>query len=118
MQAIVGVADLILDEDRPETVRELAGDLKRVSRHITTVLSDFMSYARPSSSEQVIELDLNERLREALKMVMRGPHFGSVEVDQQFTPVPFMSMRQGEMDQVFINLISNAVQAIGGKGDG
>ena len=116
MQAILGMSDLILEEEKPESIKEMAGDIKRVSRHITTVLSDFMTYARPSSGEKVMDLDLNERLREALKMVMRGPHFGAVEVEQQLNPIPSLSMRQGEMDQVFINLMANAVQAMKGKG--
>ena len=116
MQAILGMSDLILEEERPESIKEMAGDIKRVSGHITTVLSDFMTYARPSSGERVMDLDLNERLREALKMVMRGPHFGEVEIEQQLNPIPSLSMRQGEMDQVFINLMANAVQAMAGKG--
>lgn len=116
MQAILGMADLIFEEDKPETIKELATDIKRISGHITTVLSDFMIYARPSSHEQAINLNLNQRCIEALKMIQRSPHFGSVEVQQQFNPVPSISIRQGEMDQVLINLISNAVQAMGGKG--
>ena len=116
MQAILGMSDLLLDEEKPESIKEMAGDIKRVSGHITTVLSDFMTYARPSTGEKVSDLDLNERLQEALKMVMRGPHFGEVEVEQQLHPIPSLSMRQGEMDQVFINLMANAVQAMGGKG--
>ena len=33
MQSILGVADLLLEEENPETIKELAGDLKRVTRH-------------------------------------------------------------------------------------
>jgi PAS domain S-box-containing protein len=116
MQSIVGFTELILEEDNPLAIREFAGDLKRVSQHITTVLTDFMIYARPSSDERAIAIDLNERLLEALKMVQRGPTFGNVGVEQQFTVLPPVSIRQAEIDQVFINLIANAVQAMEGNG--
>ena len=116
MQAIVGSADLIKEENDPVLIQELAGDIKRVSRHITEVLTDFMTYARPSSHEQSSEVNLNERLGEALKMVQRSPSFTNVEVVRKFNPLPPVSVRQGEIDQVFINLIGNAVQAMEGKG--
>jgi len=116
MQSIVGYADLISEETHPEKIKEFARDLKRVSQHITTVLTEFMTYARPSLNEEPLAVNLNDRLDEAVKMVRRGPHFGKVEVDQQFSPIPPVSIRQGEIDQVFINLIGNAVQAMGGKG--
>lgn len=116
MQAIVGYADLIMEEDNALVSKEHAEDLKRVTQHITTVLTDFLTYARPSSNEETMAIDLNERLLEAVTMVQRGPTFGSVIVKQQFTTLPPVSIRQGEIDQVFINLIGNAVQAMEGKG--
>ena len=116
MQAIVGYADLIMEEDNSLISKEHAKDLKRVSEHITTVLTDFLTYARPSSQEQPMAIDLNERLLEAVKMVQRGPTFGRVAIEKQLRVVPRVSIRQGEIDQVFINLVANAVQAMEGNG--
>ena len=116
MQAIVGYSDLILEEDSLRVIKEHAGDLKRVTKHISSVLTDFLTYARPSSNEQVMEIDLNERLLESLKMVQRGNAFGNLVVEQQFTRLPPVFIRQGEIDQIFINLIGNAVQAMDGRG--
>ena len=39
-----------------------------------------------------------------------------VEVLARFDPIPRVKARQAEVDQVFVNLISNAVQAMDGKG--
>src|SRR5581483_9197540 len=57
-----------------------------------------------------------DRLAEAVKMVRRGSHFDSIEVTMAFEPVPAFRGRQAEIDQVFVNLISNAAQAMKGKG--
>ena len=61
-------------------------------------------------------MDLSERLLEAVKMVRLNPQFGDVEVVTQFEPVPRLRGRQSEIDQVFVNLIFNAVQAMEGTG--
>lgn len=53
---------------------------------------------------------------EAVKMVRRGPHFGYVEVVTHFEALAFLRARKGEIDQVFVNLISNAAQAMNGTG--
>src|SRR2546422_7995932 len=49
-------------------------------------------------------------------MVRRCPHFGQVEVVTQFQDVPRFLARRVEIDQVLVNLLSNAVQAMEGKG--
>ena len=116
MQAVLGLTELILGESDPTVIKELASDLHRVGKHATTVLRDFVTYARTSSNAPKVPVDLNERLIEAVKMVQRGPHFGQVEVVTQLEPIPCISARQAEIDQIFINLIGNAVQAMQGKG--
>lgn len=115
-QAILGMAEIILEETAPETVREYARDIVGYSQHIAAVVRDFASYARQTSHDGENEIDLNERLREAVRMVRRGPHFGQVEVITEFQPLRPIRARRSEIDQVFINLISNAVQAMKGTG--
>lgn len=53
---------------------------------------------------------------EAVKMARRGPHFGYVDVVTQFEAPAFLRARKGEIDQVFVNLINNATQAMNGTG--
>ena len=63
-----------------------------------------------------MDVDLCERLTEVIKMVRRCPQFGQVEVVTQFQPVPPLRARRVEIDQIFVNLLSNAVQAMEGRG--
>ena len=116
MQALVGISELLCDDPHPDMVKELIRDLRRISLHVAAVLKDFMAYARPASRDQESKLDLQEQLLHAVKMVQRGPYFGRVEVAQEFHPVPLFLARRSEIEQVFINLIGNAVQAMKGKG--
>lgn len=116
VQGILGMAELILDEQAPDTIREYTRDIIGYSKHIAAVVRDFACYARANSHEDEVDVDLCERLTEAVKMVRRCPHFGTVEVVTQFQPIPNLRARRVEIDQVFVNLLSNAVQAMEGKG--
>ncbi len=115
-QAILGMAEIIVDETDPAKVKEYALDIVGYAQHVASVVRDFVSYARASSRDGEMELDLNQRLTQAVKMVRRGPHFGNVDVTTQFDRLPSFTARRAELDQLFINLISNAVQAMKGKG--
>jgi len=115
-QAILGMAELMVEENEQEKIREYSLDIVGYAQHIATVVRDFAGYARQTSHDGESEIDLNERLTEAVRMVRRGPHFERVEVVTEFQPVPPIRARRTEIDQVFINLISNAVQAMKGNG--
>jgi PAS domain S-box-containing protein len=115
-QAILSMAELIQEEEDPRKVNEFAADIAGYARHVSTVVRDFASYARSTGRDGETEIDVAERLMEAVKMVRRGPDFGNVETDTHFEALAFLLARKGEMDQVFVNLISNAVQAMNGTG--
>jgi signal transduction histidine kinase len=115
-QAILSMAELIQEEEDPEKINEFAADIVGYARHVSTVVRDFASYARSAGRDGETEIDVAERLMEAVKMVRRGPHFGYVEIVTHFETLAFLRARKGEMDQVFVNLISNAAQAMNGTG--
>ncbi|HRB15558.1 MAG TPA: PAS domain S-box protein [Nitrospira sp.] len=115
-QAILSMAELIQDEDDPDTIKQFAADIVGYARHVSTVVRDFSGYARAAGRDGETEIDVAERLLEAVKMVRRGPHFGHVEIATQFEAPVFLRARKGEVDQVFVNLISNAIQAMEGIG--
>ncbi len=115
-QAILSMAELIQEEEDFGRVREFASDIVGYARHVSTVVRDFASYTRSAGRDGETEIDLAERLMEAVKMVRRGPHFGYLEVVTHFEALAFLRARKGEIDQVFVNLISNAAQAMNGTG--
>jgi len=116
VQAIYGMAELILEENTSENIKEYARGIYGYSQHIAAVVREFSGYARSASQDQEVDVDLNERFAEAIKMVRRGPCFREVEVVTHFGQVPAVLARRSEIDQLFINLIVNAAQAMNGKG--
>ena len=116
MQGILGMAQIILKEKEPEKILEYAHDIVDFSRHAATVVRDFASYARSSSRDGEVDVDLAERLREAVKLVQLNPQFGDVEVITKLETMPPFRARRAEIDQMCVNIISNAVQAMKGSG--
>lgn len=116
LYGILGTAETILDEEDRRTVEELARTIVDYAQHIATIVREFAHYARPAALGQETAVDLNQRLTDAVRMVRRGPHFGQVEVVTQFAPRAEILARPSEVQQVFVNLIGNAVQAMKGAG--
>jgi signal transduction histidine kinase len=116
VHGILAMAEIILEERDPVKIKEYAEDIAGYSKHVAAVVHDCASYARPASRESPTQINLNNRLLEAVKMVRRNPRFGNVEVVTAFNPLPSLLGRRSEIDQIFVNLISNAVQAMQGDG--
>ncbi len=115
-QAILSMAELIMEEGNEAVIRSYAADIAGYARHVSDVVRDFAAYARSSSRDGEAPVDLNHQLAEALKMVRLGPHFGYVEPTTSFTSLPPIMAKKAEIEQLFVNLISNAVQAMNGRG--
>lgn len=116
MQGILSLAELILDEPDPHQIREHAREIRDYAHHMATVVRDFVTYARPATRDGEADVDLNERLTEALRMIQHNPAFKHIEVVKYFEPLPRVSARQSEIEQVFVNILGNAVQAMNGEG--
>ena len=115
-QAILGMAEQISEEAASDTIKGYALDIAGYAKHIAAVVRDFACYARSSSREGNVDVNLPQELTEAVRMVQRGPSFGKVEVVWQLEPIPTLRARRTEIEQLFINLVSNAVQAMKGTG--
>jgi PAS domain S-box-containing protein len=116
VQGILGMAEIILHEDDPEKVKQYAKDIVECSTHVGSVVRNFACYARPASRDGEIDIDVCERITEAVRLVQRCPQFGHVNVVTEFQPTLTFRARRTEIDQVFVNIISNAVEAMGGTG--
>ena len=78
--------------------------------------AEFACYARPASRDGEIDLDVCERMMEAVRLVQRCPQYGKVVVVTEFQRTLRLRARRTEIDQMFVNLISNAVEAMNGVG--
>lgn len=97
-------------EDGRELVRECIGGADRIARLVRD-LQGFSNVDRPE--EQMA--DVNDCLRAAARLIEPGKPAGvALELDLQ--PLPQLLCLPGHLNQVFFNVIQNAVQASGGHG--
>ncbi|MDP2795459.1 MAG: ATP-binding protein [Sulfurisoma sp.] len=105
--------DLDLDfviEDGAEIVKDSLEGVDRVAR-IVRDLRGFSNVDRPE--EEIV--DLNDSLREAMS-VFSGRLPPGVELRQAFSALPRIPCLPGHLNQVFLHLIENAVQAVADTG--
>lgn len=113
---IIGTAEIMLDHLEPESkLHEYATDIVNYSRNAAEVIKDLTSFSRQTGGAQV-GLDVIEVLESALKLAQRGMNFTGIEIVKDYEKLPVIESNPNELEQVFLNLIMNAVQAMEGQG--
>ena len=85
-------------------IREAAQRLQRLSR-------DLMAFARPPTDQREL-VDLAALLEEAAVMCEPALRAAGARVERSLEPVPAIWGQRGSLTQVFVNLITNAAQAL------
>lgn len=111
-----------------DVMREVLGDqgkavgtefelIDRQVQRINAIVGKLLQFARPgdfSGLEQSASLD--EVVEDCLVLVGYDIGQGKTQVVRDFDPVPNVRIDRGELQQIMINLIANALQSMGGKG--
>jgi signal transduction histidine kinase len=85
------------------------------TERITTIVRRLRAFARLDQAEMV-EADLHEGLEDTLTLVHHELKHGIV-VHRNFGSLPKIRCYMARLNQVFLNLLINAKQAISGKGE-
>lgn len=116
LYGIMGMAEEILDEDNTQSIKEYARDIIKYSKEAANIINDISLYARIAKSKSNSTVNINNILDEALKMIRHSSAWGDIEVDKDYDKTPDIKANSVEIQQVFMNLINNAVQAMEGSG--
>ncbi|MFO1490088.1 MAG: ATP-binding protein [Kiritimatiellia bacterium] len=88
-------------------------NLKACGDRIGALASSLRAYSRPDNAPSDA-VDVREGLEDTLRLL--NHKLRNVEVERHYDPVPAVPGFPGELNQVWTNLVSNAVQAMGGAG--
>jgi len=84
---------------------------------IKDITNNLLQYARPDAyAGYMTEIDVNKVIEETLKLVQHlrsGPNY---KIDLSFKATLWININQQELQQVLVNLISNAIHALPEKG--
>lgn len=112
LQLILGLAENLTDEQDLHTVHEQAKEIVQAVKRTTAICRDLTSYSRRASSLQVSLVDVNAKLDDALKIARYAVAFHDVTVKKSYSPGANVTGNPDELLHVFVNLITNAVQAM------
>jgi two-component system NtrC family sensor kinase len=115
------IGDLLEEEDLRETSnlqefkRSLA-QIKTQGRRCKEITHKLLSFARETSLK-VQEVQINELLEDIVAISAQRAKYGKVEILTHLKPgLPEVTASLSEMQQVFLNLINNALDAMDKKG--
>ncbi len=94
----------------------LLDDIQLSTQRISDLVQAIKSYTYRDQGK-VHDVDLNRDLDVTLKVLKHKLKQGSIAVVRQFDPhLPIIQARGSELNQVWTNLIDNAIDALGGTG--
>jgi len=97
----------LIMEDMPDLIKESTDGLDRVSK----IIKELRAFSRVDNQNNYEEYDVNEGIESAL-IVARNEIKYWAEVEKEFADIPNIQAVGGAINQVFLNIIVNAAQAI------
>jgi len=113
---LMSLAESLSDEQDPAMVKEHARDMLRAVGQIASIVQGLTRYARLPHSDDWAEVEINTKLDEAIKLAQYATGLNEVVVVKDYADRSVVRGRPDEFIQVFVNLITNAVQAMHGRG--
>jgi two-component system, sporulation sensor kinase E len=100
----------------PERMSEAAGIVKQEIDRLDKVIKAFLDFGRPSAPT-MMRVDLEELLGDVVLLTRRFAGRAEVQLEEEYSgDLPVVLADPDQLKQVFVNLVSNAVQAMGEHG--
>jgi len=113
---IIGTAEILLEEAASDAaVTEYTKDIIDYAQNAADIIKDLTNYSR-KEKEEVVSLNIIDMIEASLKLARRGMRFERIQVKKIYEEIPMIEANPNELQQVFLNLIINAVQAMNGEG--
>ncbi|MED5369879.1 MAG: hybrid sensor histidine kinase/response regulator [Myxococcota bacterium] len=112
---IMGLAEAIVEEEDLELCHNYAGEIVEYSQAIRDIVVELSSYSRASAAEYLTTVELDKVVQDAIRLVERSAQTEGVSVRCEVPSGLYVHARTGEVQQVFVNLVKNAVEAVFGQ---
>jgi signal transduction histidine kinase len=116
LYVILGLAEHIQDECKNEELSLEARDIARAARRITTICQNLTLYSRLSSSKDMEKVVLPDILDEAVHIGKFAIGVHDIKIIKHYTEKPFLFGKTEDFMQIFVNVVTNALQAMEGPG--
>jgi len=114
--SIIGFTQGILDEKEPEKIKLFANKVLERAKHVSDIILNLSGYSRSSGKDLPSPVDLNKLIDSSLTIGVLDSYTNDIEIIKEFSELPKFTAKPEEIQQIFINIFRNSVQAMDGKG--
>ncbi len=117
LTSILGFAQLLLtDKNLAAGLRADLTVIEKEAKRSTTIIENLLNFARPTPAKKV-EMDINNVVMAVMRVLEYSLRTEKVDVKTEYSPhLPKVLCDPAQMQQVFMNIIINAVNALRPKG--
>jgi len=102
----------------PEEIRNVAGDILNSVERATSVITHVRDFSRQAEFTRS-RINLNDPIRDVFKILGHQLKVHQIDVQMDLAPdLPPVLADHNRLEQVFVNLVSNAIDAIDEKSEG
>jgi C4-dicarboxylate-specific signal transduction histidine kinase len=109
---VMGLAEAILDEEDRSLVRGYAEEIVEYSSNIKDIVQQLSGYSRSAASEYHTAQSVVGVAHDAARLVSRSSAFDPGRIQLEGDREIEVQARASELQQVFVNLIKNAIEAV------
>jgi two-component system NtrC family sensor kinase len=113
--------DLLETEDlrKSENLDEFRKSIRKIEEHVERarkVVHNMLGYAR-RMEPRLEDVDVNDTLKQTISLLENFARINNIAIHTDLAPdLPIVASDQSQLQQVFLNLVSNAIDAIGRDG--
>ncbi|MFH1123494.1 MAG: sensor histidine kinase [Pseudomonadota bacterium] len=113
--------DLLEEESfqKSKNIDEFRLSIKKIEEHVERarkVVHNMLGYAR-RMEPRLEDVDVNETIKQTISLLDNYARINNIEIRAQLaTDLPIVASDQAQLQQIFFNLMSNAIDAIGKEG--
>ena len=113
---LLGMEDL----DKCENFQELSDAVNKIEYHVVrakTVTHRLLGFAR-RMEPMAEKININEVMDESIEFLKNEARYRNIEIQSNYAPdLPLITTDQAQVQQVFLNIINNGIDAIGKDGE-
>jgi len=116
LHMMLGFAQVMQNTQDLAAIQEYSREIVKLIKHLSNLSASVNLYARTSTQGERVPVQIPALLDEAIRMARFSTILDEVSVVTLYEPVPDFQAEPGELLQVFLNLIVNAVHAMNARG--
>ncbi len=117
LQVIMGMTEMMEDVDDKEDIKKGCMSILDAADRISEIVRSLSAYSRDARTADMRPVELGQIIKNSLQMAKFSVKMYDIDIQLDLARGPAIRANPGEIQQIFINLITNAVDAMEGRGE-